>query len=277
MKVRDTLELRAKCDRADRTIIGSQYTTYPLRLSNVFRLDTAELDCAYLYLVNTSPGLLAQDCLNLSLELAEGTKVYLTDQAATKVHAMPKPETKAETKFKITVGAGASLELIPEPIILFTDAALKQSTQITLDSSAAMVWSEIILPGRLTRGEYYDFRYYHSRLEIYDPTGLCFCNATYLEGKDNPFKQSDLFASQPILANLYLVQPQIDLEVLIQKLEIAAGYEGMTLASSILPDNKGLVIRAMANKTPLIKKYFHHVLNCIRSLSDRPNLPYIPK
>ena len=277
MKVRDTLELRTKCDRHGQTIIDSQYTTYPLRLSNVFRLDTAELDCAYLYLVNTSPGLLAHDCLNLSLELAEGTKVYLTDQAATKVHAMPKRSTKAATEFKITVGAGATLELIPEPIILFADAALEQSTQITLDSSAALVWSEIILPGRLTRGEYYDFRYYHSRLEIYDPTGLCFCDATYLEGQDNPFKQSHLFASQPILANLYLVQPQIDLEVLIQKLEIAAGYEGMTLASSVLPDNRGLLIRVMANKTSPIKKYFHHVLNCVRSLSDRPNLPYIPK
>ena len=278
MKARDTLELKMNCDRAGQTIIGGQYTTYPLRLSNAFRLDAAESDCAYLYLINTSPGLLAQDCLNLSLELAEGTKVYFTDQAATKVHAMPKRSTKAETQLKINVGAGASLELIPEPIILFADAALEQSTQIRLNSSDSVaVWSEILLPGRLTRGEYYDFRYYHSRLEIYDLTGLCFCDATYLEGKDNPFRQNDLFASQPILGNLYLLQPQIDLKLLSQKLEITAGYEGMSLASSILPDHKGLMIKVMANKTSLIKQYFHYVLNCVRSLSDRPNLPYIPK
>ena len=276
MKDRDTLELKLKSDRVSKTIVGSQYTTYPLRLSNVFRLDAIEPDCAYLYLINTSPGLLAQDHLNLSLELAEGTKTYFTDQAATKVHAMPQLLTKATVEFKITVGADASLELIPEPIILFADAALEQSTQITLDASAALAYSEIILPGRLTRGEYYDLRYYHSRLEIYDKTGLCFCDATYLEGKDNSFKQSDLFVSQPILANLYLVQPQIELELLIQKLDTLA-YEGMTVASSVLPDNKGLLIRVMADKTSPIREYFHRVLNCVRSLSDRPNLPYIPK
>jgi len=277
MKVR-TLELKLKCDRAEQTIIAGQYTTYPLRLSNVFRLDTIESACAYLYLINTSPGLLAQDCLNLSLELADGTKTYFTDQAATKVHAMPKRSTQATTEFKITVGAGASLELIPEPIILFADAALEQSTQITLDATAALAYSEIILPGRLTRGEYYDFRHYHSRLELYDATGLWFCDATYLEGKDNPFKQSNLFVEQPIFANLYLVQPQINLELLRSELKaIADNCERITAASSILPDGKGLIVRVMAQKTLPIKKYLKLVLNCVRSLSDRPNLPYIPK
>ncbi|MEL6494890.1 MAG: urease accessory protein UreD [Cyanobacteria bacterium J06623_7] len=277
MKVRDTLELRFKCDRLGQTAIDSQYTTYPLRLSNVFRLDPAESACAYLYLINTSPGLLARDCLTLSLKLAENTRVYFTDQAATKIHAMPQAQTQATTKFKITVGARASLELIPEPIILFADAALEQSTQITLDPDAALVYSEIVLPGRLTRGEYYDFRHYRSRLEIYEATGLCLCDATYLEGKGNAWQQSELFAARPVLGNLYLVQPLLELEQLQSKLEAISNDGAITVGSSVLPDARGLLIRVMADKASLVKQYFQQIINCVRSMSDRPHLPYIPK
>jgi urease accessory protein len=280
MRERDTLELRLQCDRLGQTTIAHQYMTYPLRMSGVFRLDGADSDCAYLYLINTSPGLLAQDRLSLSLNLAANTRMYLTDQAATKVHAMPKTETKATTVWNIVVGAGASLELVPEPVILFADAALEQTTQITLHPQAALFWSEILLPGRLARGEYYAFRHYHNRLEIYSDKGeIWFRDAFQITGKDNPFKQHDLFTAEPILANLIMVQPQANLAKLKQKITdlAAAECKELIVASSTLPENKGLLIRIMAAKTSLIKKYITYVLNCVRDLSDRPCLPYIPK
>jgi urease accessory protein len=294
MGERDTLELKLKCDdrrgqdhlgqTIQQTVVAHQYTTYPLRVSGVFRLDQADADCAYLYLINTSPGLLAQDHLRMSLSLAADTRMYLTDQAATKVHAMPKEETQATTAWNIAVGAGASLEFVPEPVILFADAALEQTTQINLHPQAALFWSEILIPGRLARGEYYDFRHYHSRLEISSDNGkLWFRDAIRLTGKDNPFKHHDLFATEPILANIIMVQPQADLAELSQKIaNLAANLtfddcQGILVASSSLPENKGLLIRVMAAKTSLIKKYLTSVLNCGRHLSDRPDLPYIPK
>jgi urease accessory protein len=287
MRERNTLELKLKCDRQAsdqnlqrQTIVAHQYTTYPLRISGVFRLDGADADCAYLYLINTSPGLLAQDHLSLSLNLAADTRMHLTDQAATKVHAMPKKETQATTAWKIDLGARASLELVPEPVILFTDAALEQTTQITLHSQAALFWSEILIPGRLAKGEYYDFRHYRGRLEIYSEIGeLWFRDVLQLSGKDNPFKHHDLFTAEPILANLIIVQPHVDLAELSQKIANLAfdDHKRILVASSTLPENKGFLIRLIAAKTSVIKKYITYVLNCVRHLSDRPDLPYIPK
>lgn len=279
MRERNTLELKLECDRLGQSIVAHQYATHPMRVSGVFRLDRDEADCAYLYSINTSPGLLAQDHLSLSLNLAANTKMYLTDQAATKVHAMPQIKTKAITNWQISVETGASLELVPEPVILFTDAALEQTTEIILHSHAALFWSEILVPGRLARGEYYDFRHYHNRFEIYSHQGeLWFRDAIRLVGKNNPFKQHDLFAAKPILANLILVQPQIDLAKLEQTANLAAvNYKELTIASSILPENKGLLIRVMATKTSPVKQYINYVLNCVRYLSDRPKVPYIPK
>ena len=277
---RDNLEIKLKCDRGDRTIVTHQYASYPWRLSGVFRLDTAELHRAYLYITNTSPGLLAGDNLGLSLRLEAGASLYLTDQAATKVHAMPIAGTKAIVESKIELAAGASLEFVPEPLILFADAALEQTTRIQLHEGAELFWSEIMLPGRLARGECYQFRHYFNRLEITtNPGELWFRDNTHLEGKRNLFKHSELFSSKPVLANLIVVQPQIDLEVLSKNLENleAANCPDLIVASSVLPESKGLLVRAMASKTLGIKKYLKYALNCVRLAGDRPCLPYVPK
>ncbi len=277
---RDNLEMTLKCDHAGQTVVTHQYTAHPLRLSGVFRLDAADSHRAYLYITNTSPGLLAGDNLGLSLKLEAGASLYLTDQAATKVHAMPIMGTKAITDLKIEVGAGASLEFVPEPLILFADAALEQTTRIQLHSDAELFWSEIILPGRLARGECYEFDHYFNRLEITSISGeLWFRDAIHLEGKHNLFKHSELFASKPVLANLIVVQPQTDLEVLGKNLENleAANCPDLIVASSVLPESKGLLVRALASKTLGIKKYLKYALNCVRYFGDRPSLPYIPK
>ena len=277
---RDNLEIKLKCNRLGKTVVTHQYTTYPWRLSGVFRLDAAESQRAYLYITNTSPGLLAGDNLSLSLQLEATASLYLTDQAATKVHAMPMAGTKATVESKIEVAAGASLEFVPEPLILFADAALEQTTRIQLHEGAELFWSEIVLPGRLARGECYQFRHYFSRLEITTARGeLWFRDTTYLEGKHNLFKHSDLFASKPVLANLIVVQPDTDIEVLSKKLEDleAANCPDLVVASSVLPEDKGLLVRAMASKTIGIKKYIKYALNCVRYLGDRSSLPYIAK
>lgn len=280
---RETLEVRLKCDRFGKTVVSDRYMAHPLRLSGVFRLDAAELNRAYLYITNISPGLLAGDNLSVSLKLEADTNLYLTDQSATKIHAMPVTGTQAITDIKIEVGAGASLELVPEPLILFADAALEQTTRIQLHPNAELFWSEIVLPGRLARGECYEFRHYFSRLEISTSAEqaeqLWFRDTTYLEGKHNLFKHSDLFVSKPILANLIVVQPQIDLEILSKKLENleAADCYDAIVATSVLPENKGLLVRALASKTLEVKKYIKYALNCFRACSDRSFLPHIPK
>ena len=277
---RDNLEIKLKCNRLGKTVVTHQYTTYPWRLSGVFRLDAAESQRAYLYITSTSPGLLAGDNLGLSLLLEAGASLYLTDRDATKVHAMPIAGTKATVESKIEVATGASLEFVPEPIILFADAALEQTTRIQLHEGAELFWSEIVLPGRLARGECYQFRHYFSRLEITTARGeLWFRDNTHLEGKHNLFKHSDLFAFKPVLANLIVVQPHTDIEVLSKKLEDleAANCPDLVVASSVLPEDKGLLVRAMASKTIGIKKYIKYALNCVRYLSDRSSLPYIAK
>ena len=279
-KYQNNLELSLKCDRDNQTICTHQYTTYPLHLSTIFRLDGANTNRAYLYTQNTSPGLLAKDELKMSLQLEDNTNLYLTDQAATKVHPMPIEHSQATVDYQIELRREASLELVPEPVILYSDAALTQNISIKLHPTAQLFLSEIILPGRLARGEFYQFRYYFNRLKLSDLTGkLLFTDAMHLQGKSNVFKDNHLFAPLPIMGNAIAVYPDLDLELLSKKLEEiqVTNFPDLIVATSILPSDCGLLIRAFANKTIQLKEYFKLALEHIRNLINQPALPYIAK
>lgn len=276
LKYQHNLELSLGCDRS-RTIYQHQYTTYPLRLSPSFRLEGANSARIYHYLINTSPGLLAGDELRLALELAANTSLYLTDQAATKVHPMPKIDTKATVKYHIRVDADASLELVPEPVILYTDAVLEQETAIALHPTAKLFLSEIIIPGRLAKQEYYDFNYYFNRLKVTDlEDKILFVEANRLLGKQNQFQHHHLFAASAIIGNAIAVLPSTDLELLTRQLNELA-CKNVEAATTILPSNNGILIRALSNKTVELKQYFTSALNCIRTITNQLPLPYIPK
>ncbi|MEO0988850.1 MAG: urease accessory protein UreD [Cyanobacteria bacterium J06639_14] len=302
----DTLQLYLNfgCDRHQQTFVAKQYTAYPFRLSRVFRLDATAAQRAYLYLMNSSPGLLAGDDLHIGLDVGSKAQVYLTDQAATKIHTSPLPDLISRATYHITVDAEAYLEFVPEPIILYANASFEQLTDVRLHPTSRLCLSEIILPGRLARSEFYDFHYYLSRLRVRSPDGnLIFGDAMRLEGHTNPLQDSLFFAEFPVIANIILVLPGVDLESLIHAVEVAAPLnpakldhrrvstddadsapnqgarsgQGIISGCSILPNCNGLLVRVMGTEVDSIKTYSQYIFNCVRQATGQPDLPNIPK
>lgn len=274
------LELKLQCDSSGKTQIFHQYTTHPLRVSHPFRLDSNNPNRVYLYIRNNSPGLLAGDELNLSLELTQGSQVYLTEQAATKAHPILNHTVAAKVNYKIIMQANTSLEFVCEPLILYANTALRQDTAIQIDPISNLFWTEIILPGRLARGEFYQFYYYDNSYQLTSPEGkLLLRDRSYLAGKNNQFSNSSLFASYPIIGKAIAIYPQINCD-LLQKVidqENANNSDNFAVATSILPYDQGVIIRVLSDKTETIKNYFRSVLNSIRLMNSDSVLPYIPK
>ena len=282
------LALTLGCNAAGKTVVRHRYMAYPLSVSPVFRLEGEGPDLsrrAYVYRMNKSPGLLAGDSLSMSVQLEEGSSLYLADQAATKVHQMARPgeeppQTRsAQVHYDVAVGKGATLEFLPEPLILFAESTLKQTTDLTLHAEAGLSWGEIILPGRLARAEVYQFREYWSKLRVRSPDRrVWFADAMKLLGKHNRFAQQPLFADGAVLGTLVLVLPQAictsdNLTSLSQQVDGLAS-DSLNLASSILPEQRGLFIRAIASTTREMQAGFKAAANCVRSLRNQPPLPY---
>lgn len=274
---------RVGCDHNNQTFVAQQYTTYPFRLSRTFRLDEGNSRRAYLYLMNSAPGIFGGDRLNLGLTLEPNAHLYLTDQAATKVHKMPVADATvacAQLSWQITVGSGASLEFVPEPLMLYADAQLYQSTTITLEPTSTLFLSEIIVPGRLARSEYYQFREYQSRLQVLSSDGtLLFSDAMRLAGQSNLFKDSLFFTKYPLIANIFIVLPNVDLDKLSHEVATNSQLKSSHLltGSSPLPNYSGLLIKVMGDRVEHIQAYIGKALSCVRTLKNEPELPHIPK
>ena len=159
---------------------------------------------------------------------------------------------------------GTTLEFLPEPLILFEDSDLQQTTEIAMHREAGLCWGEIVLPGRLARGEVYQFRRYLNTRQKYDSLDgeLWFTETMNLTGKGNRFASSPLFASAPVLGTLILVLPGAiatteTLKTLSEQIDaIAPKDASLSLASSILPGNRGLFVRAMSETTREIQVLF---------------------
>lgn len=280
-----TLKLQLQCNSEGQTIIAHQYETHPLRISSPFRLERNKNHQysdrrAYLYLRNNSPGLFAGDELNIALNLEDKTKLYLTEQSATKVHPTTAEGVEAKVNYQWTIAKDAMVEFVPEPVIFYRDSALQQTTQVNIHPTASFFWSDLVLPGRLARGELYQFRFYDHCLAVYSDTGeLWFKDRMYLTGKDNLFANSALFASLPVLGNAIAIMPQIEVDLLkntIDRLLDNDSYD-LVAATSVLPYDKGVVIKVLASQTQKVKMYWHSVLNALRKLNHQSCLPYIPK
>jgi len=273
------LELQLSTNSSGQTIVTHQHATHPLRISSPFRLDGTNSDRAYLYLRNNSPGLFAQDKLELTLDIQANTKFYLTEQSATKAHPMGS-EDKAEVNYHWQVGEKAMVEFVPEPVILYQDSALEQTTTICLDETASLFWSDIILPGRLARGESYQFRYYQHLLEVRSSTGeLWFCDRLFLQGKQNRFREQQLFSSLPLLGNAVVIMPNLDLNLYQEAIDnLAQDYEPQIItATSVLPNNKGILLKVLASRSQQISRYWQAILNVLRQLNNQSHLSVIPK
>lgn len=262
-----------------RSFIAYQYASYPFRLSGNLRIDPSDPHRVYAYIMNASPGILSGDNLRLVVEVGDRSSLYLSDQSATKAHSRPPDGAVAQINWEVQVGAGAYFEYAPEPLILFKSAALVQNMQITLHPQGRMMLGEIIVPGRMARGEFYAFEALQNRLWVQTPEGrLCFADNLHLLGQANRFKHSAFLTDFPIMGNFIAVVPGIALDQLVQALQgHGVSEDQLQVSDSPLPGCNGLLVRAIATQVSALKAYQRHLLSCVRQLTGHSPLPSIPK
>lgn len=108
-------------------------------------------ECAQAVLVTTSGGLVAGDHLTLTSRVAEGAALRLGPQAAEKVYRSTGATTLVTAEHH--VADGAWLEVLPLETILFDGARFDRRTRFTLTGAGQLLAGEILVFGRLARGE----------------------------------------------------------------------------------------------------------------------------
>ena len=121
-----------------RTFISQQRVGYPFHITRPFYLDSVPAGMLTLYLQSVSGGIYRGERLALSLEAEAHAEAQVTTQSATIVHRM-KDGGEAHQEMIIRAGAGALLEYLPDPLILFPGARFHTKLRLMAEPSATVI------------------------------------------------------------------------------------------------------------------------------------------
>jgi len=248
---------------AGRTVLTENYSRPPLQ---VMRAIGDNAGCLCIYLLSPTGGIVQGDRYHIRINVGANTHALFTTQSATKVYKMP--EGCAEQFIRIEVERGAIFEFVPDAAILFADADLRQHIEVTLHPGALLLLHEIIMPGRLARGEYLQFRRYINRIIVRDDRGLLLHDAAQIEPSLMNLNEAGILEGYRCWGSAYLLGDLqargIDAAAFC---EAHAGlFERPEALGSISPlYRNGIGVRMLSQRLETIYAAFHDLRDLVRT------------
>ncbi|WP_026326504.1 urease accessory protein UreD [Paenibacillus ginsengihumi] len=181
--------------------------SYPLKIAKTFSFPNRQLG---VYVMDASPGMMAGDRYELSWHFGEAANVFVTNQSYTKVHpSVPGAGGASEQRQKLVLEQGAYVEYMPEPVTLYKDARFRSATDVVLAPGAALVMSDIVCPGRLHRGELFQYEQYRSRLTVWLEEEPIYQSRQRLEPAASEVEAAGRFEDYTHLASFYVFSDRI--------------------------------------------------------------------
>lgn len=148
--------------RAGKSYAADQYHENALRVLKPIYPDSSG---QVLYtLVNPGGAYFGADVYEIDVEVREGASLLLTTQSATKVYRTP--QGPARQNMRVTLGPDATVEYVPDQLIVYREGEYLQDTVIDMDQSSSVLMSEIITPGWSPTGAEFAYRELRMRTEI---------------------------------------------------------------------------------------------------------------
>ncbi len=141
------LSLRAEARADGSTALTQQSFNAPFHLSKPYWDGHALI----VQVVNPTAGILAGDRLESAIHVGTGAALLVTSPSASRVFKMR--EGEAVTRQRFTVEENGWLEFMPEPLVLHSGSSYRQQTEIDLAPGSELFFADLLMPGRIARGE----------------------------------------------------------------------------------------------------------------------------
>ncbi len=257
------LDLELQTNNEGKTVITRQFSQVPLQIQRALYPEVSLPDMAYLYVVSPSGGILQGDRYTTDVLLKNKANVHMTTQGATRIYGMN--SNFASQIVNITVDEDCYLEYIPEQIIPYKNSRYYQKVNLNVHENSTLIYSEILTPGRVAMSESFDYDICYLRTHCKNQDKkIRFLENTKVKPKKQRLNDFGIFGEYEIVGTVYILTRKkdvVELEGMINKnIRISDGYVG----TSILPDESGIVIRILANKTDSISDVIFKTLEISR-------------
>jgi urease accessory protein len=237
--------------RGVRTILADLETRTPYLAQRALHCDEALPDMAWLFTITTAGCILQGDRMALEVTLGPDARAHVTTQSATKIHAMEANYARQSQHF--TLGAGAYLEFLPDPLIPHRQARFANDTRIVLDPTASLLCSEIVQPGRKHHhpDECFGATVLSLATSAARPGGATlFTEKLVIEPARHPMRQTGVMDGFDVFANVILCTPADIAERVHARVDAGVDLgEGVAYGACRLPNDAGLIYKVLGRET----------------------------
>jgi len=256
--------------RGSRTELHYSHAEAPLKVQRSFYSE-GDPTCQTVML-HTAGGMVAGDRLTTTVHLQPQTQALLTTAAATKVYRSA--GAIARHQIRLVLGQGATLEWLPQPMILFGQARYRQDLQVELADGASWLGWEVVRLGRTAREEEFSGGDWRSYTEVWRDELPLWIDRQWVPGHDSVLQTAHGLAGCPVVGTLAWVGQPVPSSTIaeIRQLPIEANGEPSTKTSSQLGNpvgvtrlEAGLVCRYRGHSTQAAQRWFLKIWQLVRS------------
>ena len=241
--------------RGNRTILADLERRAPLTAQRVLYPERSLPDLGWLFIITTSGCVLQGDRMALQVRLGPAARAHLTTQSATKIHTMD--ANYAVQTQRVSLGEGAYLEFMPDPLIPHRRARFLSDTRIDLAETATLLYSEIIQSGRKHHrpDECFGATLLSLATRATRPDGcLLFAEKLLIEPERRPLRQAGIMGPFDVLANVVLLTPPANADRVEARVDAGVDLQqGLAFGACRLPNDAGLILKVAAHETAQVK------------------------
>ncbi|MDZ7889536.1 MAG: urease accessory protein UreD [Pseudomonas sp.] len=161
-------------------------------------------------IVHPPGGIAGGDRLDIAATVGANAWAQLTSPGAAKWYRAKGP---AYQQLELKVGAGATLEWLPQETIVYCGAQAELSTRIELEGDARLCYWDMVALGRPASGERFNTGHFQAHLDIRRDGQLLWHERQRIRGDDGLLDSPIGLAGQPVFATL-LISGEIDADLL---------------------------------------------------------------
>jgi urease accessory protein len=251
-------------DERKKTIIKEKFCRVPLYVQRALYLEESIPSMAYIYIISPSGGILQGDRYRIDITLKKNSYAHITTQSATRVYKMERDF--ATQMVNIVVDDGCYFEYIPEQVIPFRNSRFYQIVDLNVHENSTMVYSEMIVPGRVASGEVFEYDICYVKTVAKDNFDkLRFTDTFKLEPKKEDLRSFGIMENLDTVSSLYILTKREYVKDI--KNEINSIFKNIVIVrggASVLPDNRGIIVRILGNTASEVRNAIFEILKITR-------------
>lgn len=241
--------------RGERTILADLYRRAPLIVHKAIYWDEELPTMPCVFIISNAGAILQGDRNTISIKVDEGAQAHITTQSATKIHEMD--ANYASQDQEIVLEKDAYLEFLPDPVIPHKHTRFLSRTNIAIDPSATLLYSEILMAGRKYHGDGEVFQYdlFSSLIRAQRPDqSPLFTEKFIVRPHERPVQQVGVMGRFDVFANVILLTPKHHADRIFEQVPAVFNEdEGWAAGASRLPHDAGLIYKVVACETAIAK------------------------